>query len=164
MENIIGFYKPDEVNGYMGNWYISPFEKDGVVYTSMEQYMMYQKAKLFGNMDIAEEILSTDDVQKIKALGRAVQNYNDTVWNGLRQIIVFEGLIEKFKQNKDLRTKLLSTGDTVLSECAVHDRIWGIGLSMNDPKRLDMQNWRGQNLLGFSLMRVRSILKVEKSK
>ncbi|MGN0538173.1 MAG: hypothetical protein ACI4M3_09385 [Acutalibacteraceae bacterium] len=40
--------------------------------------------------------------------------------------------------------------------------MWGIGLSMNDTKRLDMQNWRGQNLLGFSLMCVRSILKKEK--
>ncbi|MGN0537323.1 MAG: NADAR family protein [Acutalibacteraceae bacterium] len=164
MENILGFHNPNEVNGYMSNWYISPFKKDGVVYTSMEQYMMYQKAKLFENMDIAKEILSTDDVQKIKALGRAVQNYNDTVWNGLRQIIVFEGLIEKFKQNEDLRTRLLSTGNAILAEYAVHDRIWGIGLSMNDPKYLDMKNWRGQNLLGFSLMRVRSILKVEKSK
>ena len=162
MENILSFHNPNEVNGYMSNWYISPFKKDNIVYASMEQYMMYQKAKLFENMDIAKEILSTDDVQKIKALGRAVQNYNDTVWNGLRQIIVFEGLIEKFKQNEGLRTRLLSTGNAILAECAVHDRIWGIGLSMNDPKRLDMQNWRGQNLLGFSLMRVRSILKVEK--
>lgn len=162
MENIICFHNPNEVNGYMSNWYLSSFERNGIVYTSMEQYMMYQKAKLFGSMDIAKEILSTDDVGKIKALGRAVQNYNDTVWNGLRQIIVFKGLIEKFKQNEGLRKKLLSTNDAILAECAVHDKIWGIGLSMNDPKRFNMQNWQGQNLLGFSLMYVRSILKEEK--
>jgi predicted NAD-dependent protein-ADP-ribosyltransferase YbiA (DUF1768 family) len=46
----------------------------------------------------------------------------------------------------------------VLAECAVRDRIWGIGLSMNDPGRIDKANWKGQNLLGYALMMVRSAL------
>ncbi len=161
MKNVIGFHDPEEFNGYLSNWYISPFEKDSVVYNSMEQYMMYQKAILFDDTEIARKILETNNVGKIKALGRAVKDYNDTVWNGLRQLIVFEGLIEKFRQNEDLQKKLLSTGDAVLAECAVHDKIWGTGLSMNDPKRFHMRTWQGQNLLGFSLMRVRDLLKSE---
>lgn len=43
-------------------------------------------------------------------------------------------------------------------ECAVQDKIWGIGLSMKDDRRYDMKEWQGQNLLGFSLMYVRSEL------
>jgi len=54
-----------------------------------------------------------------------------------------------------LKSKLKATGDAVLAECAVRDCIWGIGLSMTDSKRLEMEKWRGQNLLGFSLMMVR---------
>ena len=50
---------------------------------------------------------------------------------------------------------LKATGDAVLAECAVRDCIWGVGLSMTDPKRLEMEKWRGQNLLGFALMMVR---------
>ena len=46
----------------------------------------------------------------------------------------------------------------MLAECAVEDRIWGIGLSMKDEKRFNMNEWKGQNLLGFSLMRVREAL------
>ncbi|MCC2175054.1 NADAR family protein, partial [Oscillospiraceae bacterium CLA-AA-H269] len=42
--------------------------------------------------------------------------------------------------------------------CAVNDRIWGIGLSMRDPSRLDRAKWRGQNLLGYALMMVRERL------
>lgn len=47
-----------------------------------------------------------------------------------------------------------------MAECAVKDRIWGIGLLMRDERRFDMAQWRGQNLLGFSLMEVRSPLSV----
>ena len=69
-------------------------------------------------------------------------------------IVVYNGLCAKF-QNSELKSKLKATGDAVLAEGAVRDCIWGIGLSMTDPKRLEMEKWRGQNLLGFSLMMVR---------
>ncbi len=49
-------------------------------------------------------------------------------------MVVYEGLIEKFSQNSELCEQLLSTGDAILAECAVKDRIWGIGLAMDDPK------------------------------
>ena len=99
----------------------------------MEQYMMFQKAK-------------------------EVSNYNDIIWNGMRQIIVYHGLLEKFKQNKELKKMLLKTGNHILAECAVKDQIWGIGLSMTDEKRFFMDKWKGQNLLGFTLMEVRNKL------
>ena len=38
------------------------------------------------------------------------------------------------------------------------DRIWGIGLAANDEKVNDPNLWRGLNLLGFALMRVRESL------
>lgn len=121
--------------------------------------MMYQKAILFKDDVTAEKICNTEDVSVIKQLGREVLNYNDTYWNGVRQIIVYQGLMEKFSQNTDLQKWLLSTNNYVLAECAVKDRIWGIGLSMKDPNRLNVQKWKGQNLLGFTLMRVREDLK-----
>ena len=92
----------------------------------MEQYMMYKKASLFKDKDIASQIMETSNVGKIKSYGRSVSNYNDTVWNGMRQLIIYKGLIEKFKQNDDLKQKLLDTGDAILAECAVQDEIWGL--------------------------------------
>lgn len=44
MRHIICFHNPEEENGYLSNWYPSPFEKDGISFAHMEQYMMYQKA------------------------------------------------------------------------------------------------------------------------
>lgn len=159
MIKVICFHNPDEINGYLSNWYMSDFAVDGVKFSSMEQYMMYQKAICFKDKETAEKILQTENVGKIKALGREVKNYNDVIWNGLRQVIVYDGLIEKFRQNEDLRQKLLSTECNILAECAVQDKIWGIGLSMKDERRFDINEWKGRNLLGFTLMRVRDVLK-----
>ena len=154
----ICFHAPVEEYGFLSNWYMSRFEQDGVSYTSMEQYMMYQKAITFGDTDIAKQILETDDVSKVKALGRAVHNYNDTIWNGVRQIIVYKGLLAKFSQNEDLKEKLLSTENNILAEAARTDSVWGIGISIKDNARFDMNKWRGKNLLGFALMQVRDSL------
>ena len=154
--DMVCFHNPDEENGYLSNWYIREFEVDGIKFSSMEQYMMYKKAICFSDNKIAQQILQTADVSEIKALGRKVLNYNDCVWNGKRQIVVYEGLCAKFLQNYDLRANLKGTGTAVLAECAVKDRIWGIGLSMNDPDRFEMEKWRGENLLGFALMEVRN--------
>ena len=155
---IVCFHNPDDENGYLSNWYLSRFVVDGVAFSSMEQYMMYQKAVRFGDADIASQIMRTDDVARIKQFGRQVSGYDDHIWNGMRQIIVFEGLSAKFSQNNELKEKLISTGNSVLAECAVKDRIWGIGLSMTDPDRHDMSKWKGQNLLGYALMLVREKL------
>lgn len=159
METVVCFHNPEEINGYLSNWYLADFSVDGIQYSSMEQYMMYQKALLFQDMEIAKQILNTSNVGKIKALGRSVKNYEDIIWNGMRQIIVYQGLLQKFQQNTELKEKLLVTQEHLLAECAVQDKIWGIGLSMKDERRLHLDKWQGQNLLGFSLMCVRSALK-----
>lgn len=158
MRKIIGFHNPDETYGFLSNWYLSDFVINGITFSSMEQYMMYEKAVLFGDNDVAAQILDTDNAGKIKALGRAVANYNDVIWNGMRQVIIYDGLMEKFCQNEELKKMLLDTEDAILAECAVQDRIWGIGCSMTDDKRFDIAQWEGENLLGFSLMRVREKL------
>ena len=158
MEKIICFHNPDEENGYLSNWYPSRFTANDISFSSMEQYMMYKKAECFKDKDTAAKILATDDVAQIKALGRLVANYNESYWNGVRQIIVFEGLLAKFSQNEDLKERVKSTGNDILAECAVRDRIWGIGLSMKDPDRFETDKWNGQNLLGYALMMVREKL------
>ena len=155
---VICFHNPNEENGYLSNWYPSIFTLNGVTFSSMEQYMMYRKAVCFGDDKVAAQILATEDVAEIKALGRLVSGYDENLWNGVRQIIVYEGLLAKFSQNSDLREQLKGTESAILAECAVKDRIWGIGLSMHDPNRLDRTKWQGQNLLGYALMMVRERL------
>ena len=152
---MICFHNPDEENGYLSNWFLSEFTVGGITFSSMEQYMMYEKAVLFKDQTTAEKILQTDDVAEIKALGRTVQNFDEKVWVKEREGIVYRGVSEKFRQNPELAEKLERTGEEIIAECAVKDRIWGIGLSMEDENRRCIDKWRGQNLLGKILMQVR---------
>lgn len=138
----------------LSQWYPCQFEVDSVKYTSAEQYMMAEKARLFGDEKIRAEILRTSDPRKCKALGRKVKNFDKAVWDKRKENIVRNGNFEKFMQNSALRSFLLSTGDKVLVEASPTDRVLGIGLGKNNPDALDPQKWRGQNLLGFTLMAV----------
>lgn len=120
--------------------------------------MMYSKATQFKDFDTAQKILNSRDFRYIKQLGREVKDYDDFTWEAFRFYIVLNGVRAKFYQNANLAAKLVSTGDTLLAECAVRDKIWGIGLSMTDPKRLNPAKWRGKNNLGKILMIVRGEL------
>jgi ribA/ribD-fused uncharacterized protein len=117
--------------------------------------MMFRKAMLFGELDIADQILATDNPAKQKDLGREVKNYDDDKWAAVRFDIMVEGLYEKFNQNPQLKKALLDTEGTELVEANPNDRIWGIGLTENDPRALSKETWLGQNLLGKVLDEVR---------
>ena len=158
---MICFHNPEEQNGYLSNWYRSVFTVDEITFSSMEQYMMYEKAVQFQDQQTAEKILGTDDVAEIKVLGRMVRNFDEKIWREKRASIVHKGVLQKFLQNPELAEKLLETGEQIIAECAVKDRIWGIGLSMRDEERFCVDKWKGQNLLGKILMQVRAEISVQ---
>ena len=64
----------------------------------------------------------------------------------------------QFSQNPQLRRELLATEGTVLAEANPRDTIWGIGLGASNPKAQTKRTWRGRNLLGYTLTRVRDRL------
>lgn len=57
------------------------------------------------------------------------------------------------------RKEKIATNDALLVECAINDRIWANGIAITDNKRFDINNWTGKNLLGYTLMMVRTRLK-----
>lgn len=153
------FHRPEEPNGYLSNWYRSPFVLDGISFTSAEQYIMYRKCIMFGDTVSADLILKTDDTAKHQEIGRKAKGYIDKVWEGMRQAAAIRGLLAKFTQNEDLKKQLLDTGDAVLVECAYSDKIWACGIGLDNDDRFYTDRWRGQNILGFALMEVRSIIR-----
>ncbi len=153
------FHKPAEPHGYLSNWYPSPFDLDGIHFTSVEQYIMYQKCMLFGDEKAAKKVLATDDTKEQQSIGRDAKGYVSKVWAGVRQLVAVRGLMAKFEQNEELKQKLLDTGDAFLVECARSDKVWACGRKLDDERRFDAEKWDGENILGFALMEVRRILK-----
>lgn len=158
-KGVIRFYDPDAENGYLSNWYRADFTYAGRHYSSVEQYMMLQKALTFGDTEIAEQIEAEEDLQEIKRLGRMVARYNDSLWKAIRVQILRRGIRAKFQQNPRLLCDLLATGNALLAECAPRDLVWGIGIDMEDSRSGDPKEWKGRNLLGRTLMRVREDLR-----
>lgn len=146
-------------SGCLSQWWMADFTSDGQTYCCTEQFMMAGKARLFGDQEILERILSSVSPRDIKALGRRVRGFDSRHWDEHKYAIVLEGNLRKFEQNARLRKFLLSTGDRVLAEASPYDGIWGIRLATQDPDARNPLKWRGQNLLGFALMEVRDILR-----
>jgi len=144
--------------GCLSQWWPSPFEVDGLRFVTAEHYMMWSKARLFGDEATAAEILEVDHPNLAKALGRKVTPFDNTTWESERFGIVVAGNIAKFSQHADLRTYLFGTSNRVLVEASPRDRVWGIGMGASNPDATDPARWRGQNLLGFALMRAREHL------
>lgn len=140
------------------NWYPAIFWVDGIKYSSMEQYMMYQKALLFEDQEIASKIISSSQPRFQKNCGRKVKNFDIELWKRKRYSIVKRGIFAKFSQNLKIKRALLETKGTLLVEASPTDCIWGVGLHMNDPLIKDYKKWRGHNLLGHILTDVRDML------
>lgn len=144
--------------GIFSQWYTHDMVIDGVTYNCCEQYMMAEKARLFGDTESLEAILKTKDPKKQKAFGRGVKNFNPHMWERVCRDVVFRANLAKF-QDPELKKYLLSFGDEEIVEASPYDKIWGIGLSEDDPDALDKSKWQGTNWLGEEIMRVREALK-----
>lgn len=152
-------------NTCLSQWYPAPFTVDGVLYPTAEHWMMAGKARLFKDDETLAEILAAPDPHSAKALGRKVASFEDKVWKTQARAIVTEGNLHKFGQNAALKAFLVSTGSSILVEASPYDRIWGIGMSASHADAEKPDRWRGQNLLGFSLMDVRSkLMAIDQSK
>lgn len=143
----------------LSQWYGAPYQCDGLSFMTAEHHMMYQKAMLFGDHNVATKLLAAKNPGEAKALGRQVAGFNQDVWDEHRFGIVVSANIAKFSGNEALRNFLLGTKQRVLVEASPVDKIWGIGMAEDNSACTNPNKWKGCNLLGFALMEVRDQLK-----
>lgn len=137
------------------NWYMSSFIHEGREYNCSEQYMMYKKAMLFKDFDVADMIMEQAHPRKQKFLGRQVRGFDESTWMAKCEDIMVPGLISKFLQDTYCLNTILDSGDSILVEASPYDKIWGIGMAEDDPRATNPSKWEGKNLLGNVLMKVR---------
>lgn len=144
-------------DGFLSQWFPSEFKDGGITFVNCEQYMMFSKAKLFGDERTAALIMKNGDPKNVKKLGRLVTNFNEQVWVEHREEIVYRGNMLKFSQNVELRARLLAYESPIFVEASPADRIWGIGF--NAREAMANRGLWGQNLLGKILTKVYRYLK-----
>jgi len=154
----------EEPHGYLSQWYISSFTDPSTnqTYNCAEQYMMHQKAVSRDDETTGADILKTPYPKEQKDLGRSVASWDDAAWDEIKEKVVEQGSYLKFSQNKDLREKLLMTGDRELVEASASDRVWGVGF--NAKSALSKREEWGTNLLGKCLMKARERIREEEEK
>ncbi len=128
-----------------------------ISFTSAEQYMMYHKAMINIEPEIAVKIMNTNDPRKQKEFGRSLkmEEHDLETWDFYKTEVVYNGNLAKFIQNEDLKQVLFSTKGTTLVEASPNDSIWSIGLAEDDPKAQKRKTWNGNNLLGIILTKIR---------
>lgn len=151
---MIAFYGK---NSPYSNFHYVEFEYKGYKVTSSEQAFMLEKALLFDE-SMVKPILATTNPMAIKKLGRKVKNFDNKKWDEVRYNIMVGILCAKFSV-EPLKSELLGTGDEYIVEASPSDKIWGAGLALGDPRLNYPKYYPGKNLLGQTLMDVRTRLR-----
>ncbi|XP_060557482.1 uncharacterized protein DDB_G0290685-like [Ruditapes philippinarum] len=121
-EKYVYFWKNYDI---YSQWHKSEFQVHGKKFCNAEQYMMFKKAELFEDREIANQVLKCKDPKKIKAFGRKVRGFNQEIWQQHCLYIVKEGNREKFLQNNDYLADLLLTYPKVSCLKLVHMILYG---------------------------------------
>lgn len=143
-------------------WYPSEFtDEKGRLFHCCEQWMMVNKAELFGDVETARKIMLAKTPAECKELGRAVSPFDPKLWDERAPEIVLRGNLMKFSQNPDLWAALDATGERLLVEAASYDKIWGIGLGAEAALAMGPELWplHGRNELGKATTATRSTLR-----
>jgi len=141
----IKFYKIKDPHGYMGNFWKARFFVYGRWWDNVEAAFQAQKTP------IEAEVLAIQNATKpmeARNLGQKCQLREN--WEQIKDIVMYECVLAKFVQHKDLRDQLIATGDEEIIEDSPIDWTWGCG-----------KDGTGKNLLGKALMRVRRELRGE---
>lgn len=142
----------------LSNMHQFDFVVEGNAFTSSEQLFMYFKAMRFGDSETAEQIISSTSPEEAKQLGRGVKYFIPSLWGATRYQCMINTLLQKVCHNSEFRKVLLETGDKYIAYASGDDKIWGIGLEINDHEVTNSDNWTGDNLLGYCMMDIRILL------
>lgn len=145
-ESTIYFYSVDGPNGAFSNFYPCKFiDSQGREWRSSEHY--YQAHK-FLDQEIFELVKNTKTCKECYKVSWSYKDKFRSDWSEVKDEIMHEALLYKFKQNSSLLKILLETGDKKLVEHSMNDLHYGMGLEDN-----------GKNRLGILLEQVRNELK-----
>jgi ribA/ribD-fused uncharacterized protein len=133
--------------GCFSNFSQHGFELDGFWWATSEHYFQAQK---FVDTDRSwfDKIREVKTPKEAAKMGRDRSHPLRTDWERVKDEIMQQAVLQKFRNHADIREILLATGDEVIVENSPIDYYWGCG-----------KDGSGKNRLGEILMTVREILR-----
>ena len=143
-----------ELNPF-SNFHEAKFYCDGEEFHCLEQYIQWKKAVYFKDKITERRILNSTDALSCKESARDIKGFNKEDWDSRAEELCYEGIKQKFEQNRHLKEVLVDTGNKTLAESCL-DIVWGTGKTLSDPDCLTPSEWNGGvGILGRILMKVR---------
>ncbi len=144
---MVEFYKEFGELGYLANYSNHGFTKNGVFYKTVEHY--YQSEK-FSDPEIKKRIIDADTPKEASNIGRDRSLKRIEDFKSIKNQVMYEGILEKFRQNRNIAYKLIETRNRDIAEATIDEYYWGIGKDKS-----------GENVIGDILVRVRERIKKE---
>jgi ribA/ribD-fused uncharacterized protein len=119
--------------------------------TCSEKIIMVLKASLMQDTTAFEALCVLDDPAALKACGRQVQGFDDTLWQEVVCSIVLEVVRWKCRHVSSFHALLSSPGKQYFAEAAPNDLLWGTGLSQDNEYAKTSSAWSGSNVLGWAI-------------
>ena len=92
-------------------WFYRTFDVDGQAYPTAEHWMMAEKARLFEDAEMLQQILDAPGPKEAKAFGRRIRGFDPGKWDEHKFEIVVSGNFAKFTQHEDLKNYLMATSN-----------------------------------------------------
>ena len=143
----INFYRAQGPYGCFSNFAACPIEINGKIWPTSEHFFQAQK---FAGTAHEEAIRACATPNRAARLGRMRSKPLRGDWASVKDDVMRQAVLAKFRQHADIRATLLGTGDALLAEHTRNDRYWGDG-----------GDGAGKNMLGMILMEVRQQLRAE---
>ena len=138
--------------GCFSNFSQHGFELDRAWWATSEHYFQSQK---FINTDRpwADKIREATTPKEAAKMGRDRSHPLRSDWQQVKDEIMQQAVLRKFKTHADIREILLATGNELIVENSPIDYYWGCG-----------KDGSGKNRLGEILMAVREILRQQQNR
>ena len=142
----------------LSNFHPAPFVFDSFNYHCSKQFIQKKKAELFKDKSAIKRIEQATTRLKCKQDGGKISNYKKSVWEKKAKELCKPGIKQKFLENHQALTALLTdTGNKTIIECT-KDTVWGCGIALHDENCLTKTKWTNQGIMGEILQEIRAEL------
>ena len=145
-------------NSFLSNFYPSEIAENNLIFPTSEHFFQYKKALYFQDAATASAIYKAHTPKQAKTLSHQIKDFDRDLWETVASQYMLKACTMKFQQNEALGLKLKQTTG-ILVEANPKDSYFSCGLSLQDPNLDNATMWKGQNILGDILIKVRDSLK-----